>query len=253
MVKGTSTDIIISGTIAGLAEHTIGHVPRTVIDYKQFYHSRDINFYRVIYNQGGIPRFFKGIVPMLSGVSLAHVSLFTSLEYSKRYNQGIYSDTFFGVIGRVSHDIFMLPGDTIRMRSNITNGTTLDTIKNIYTNFGFKGFYRGFGTSLFMTIPTGVVEFGVHNHLERKFGSDGFQPLVTGLVTGISSSLVVSPLDTIKTCIQCDRVHGNNYNGFIDTIRKIHSKRGLTGFFRGSGLRCLQTTACFTVYDILSR
>lgn len=247
-----NNNVVISGTLAGIAEHTIGHVPRTVIDYKQFYHSGDINFYRVIYNQGGIPRFFKGIVPMLSGVSLAHVSLFSSLEYSKRYNN-IYSDTFFGILGRVSHDLFMIPGDTIRMRSNITNGTIIHTVKDIYRSFGFRGFYRGLGTSLLMTVPSGMVEFGVHNHLERKFGTDGFQPLLTGVLTGVSSSFVVTPLDTIKTCIQCDRVNGNNYNGFIDTISKIYSNRGLAGFFRGAGLRCIQTTACFTIYDLLSR
>jgi len=239
---------ILAGVVAGISEHTIGHIPRTIIDYKQFIHSSDINHYHLIYNQGGFPRFFKGIVPMLSGVSFAHVSLFTSLEYSKKMDS-VYFDILFGIIGRISHDFFMVPGDIIRMRSNITNQSTMNTVKDIYSTFGLRGFYKGSIPSFCMNVPSGIIEFTSHNYMERKFGNNGIQPLITGLVTGISSAVVCTPIDTVKTCMQCDRIGNNNYSDIQNTIRTIFKKRGILGFFRGLNLRILQTTVCFTIYD----
>jgi len=243
---------VLASTMAGITEHTIGHIPRTIIDYKQFTHSKDANHYLLLYNQGGIPRFFKGIVPMLSGVSFAHVALFSSLEYSKKY-ESFYSDFVFGIIGKVSHDLFMVPGDIIRLRSNITNKSSINTVKDIYSSFGLRGFYKGSVPNFCMNIPSGIIEFTCHNYLERKFGNNGIQPLITGLATGVSSTMISTPIDTIKTCMQCDGIGNNKYNNISDTIKVIYRKRGISGFFRGASLRCIQTTACFTIYDLMNK
>ena len=243
-----------SAIIAGISEHIIGHIPRTIIDYKQFVDHNNINFYKYIYNQGGFTRFFKGIVPMLSGVSLGHVVLFNSLELSKKYNT-VQTDILFGIAGRFGHDIFMTPGDIIRMRSNLTNTSTVTTIKEIYKNYGYRGYFKGLNTNLFMNIPSGIIEFSVHNYMERKYGSNHLQPLYTGITTGICSSIVTNPIDTIKTCLQSNDIKclntTSNYNNVKETIYNIYNNRGISGFFRGSGLRCLQTSLCFTIYDYM--
>ena len=238
---------------AGVAEHFVGMMPRTVIDYQQFVHKNNNDYYKLLYNQGGLRRFYKGAVPLMTGVTAAHIGLFQCLEIAKKKNDPI-ADIYYGAAGRLIHDLCIVPGDIIRMRSNLQNISTMETVKEIYKNFGIRGFYKGLTPSLAMNIPSGVVEFSVHNALERKFGTENY--IYTNLTTGFLSALVKNPIDTIKTCMQSDKIDCCNnkgeYRNIYQTATQIYERRGLIGFFRGFGLRSLQTTICFGVYDYLS-
>lgn len=238
---------------AGVAEHFVGIMPRTVIDYQQFVHKNNNDYYKLLYNQGGLKRFYKGALPMMTGVTAAHIGLFQCLEMAKKKNDPV-SDMLYGASGRLLHDLCIVPGDVIRMRSNLQNISTMDTIKEIYSKFGIKGFYRGLGPSLVMNVPSGIVEFSVHNMMERKYGKENY--IITNITTGILSAIVTNPIDTIKTCLQSDKINCCNnkgdYGNIYKTTLNIYEKRGLTGFFRGMWLRSIQTTICFGVYDYLS-
>ncbi|KAG5519135.1 hypothetical protein PMAC_002223 [Pneumocystis sp. 'macacae'] len=82
---------------------------------------------------------------------------------------------------------------------------------------------------------------------------------VSGALSGVFSSIVVCPLDVIKTRLQLrlntltvDRnIH--EYRGFFDTLSKIWNENGIRGFYRGLGplmIGYLPTWAIyFTIYE----
>ncbi|KAG4304140.1 hypothetical protein PORY_002504 [Pneumocystis oryctolagi] len=82
---------------------------------------------------------------------------------------------------------------------------------------------------------------------------------VSGALSGVFSSVVVCPLDVIKTKLQLKLNHSSSqkrvqeYKGFSDTLSKIWHENGIRGFYRGLEplmIGYLSTWAIyFTVYE----
>jgi len=240
---------IIYGSFVGVFEHFAGLAPRTVIDFKQYFHSNNDykNEIRKLNLKNNLSRLYKGSLPYLTGIGAGHAWMFSWLEASKKENKSKY-DALYGMIGRAGHDIFMLPGDTVRMNSNIKNISTREAFKDIYLKYGYRGFFKGLTPSLLMNLPTGAIEFTTMLYLQRNFGDDGLKPFLYGMVTGVASSIVTCPLDTIKTCRQMQQ--GNN---LYETYKNILTKRGWKGFFRGALLRSFQCSISYGTYEWLCK
>ena len=234
---------IIYGSFVGVFEHFAGLAPRTIIDYKQYFNSS--TEYQKRITKLNISNLYKGTYPYLTGIGFAHAWMFSFLEMSKKKGK---NEALYGMIGRCGHDIFMLPGDTIRMYSNINNISTRESIRSIYNKNGFRGFFKGLTPSILMNLPTGAIEFSTMLYLQKKYGNDGIKPFIYGTITGITSSIVTCPLDTIKTCRQMQK--GNN---IIDTYKYILYKRGWKGFFRGALLRSFQCCISYGTYEWLCK
>ena len=232
---------IIYGSFTGLFEHFVGVAPRTILDFKQYYnnptkHLSDIN----------LKKLYKGTVPYLSGVCFGHMSLFYFLEQSKKQKNSLM-DGLYGFIGKCSHDLFIVPGDTVRMRSNLKQISNKQSFTEIYNKYGVKGFFKGLGPAYSIGLLSGAIEFTTMMYLERKYGSDGLKPFLYGGITGICSSVITSPIDTIKTQIQMDQ----NIK-YSELIKKIYDERGMKGFFRGMFLRSFQCVLSYGTYEYLS-
>jgi hypothetical protein len=237
---------IYYGSFVGIFEHFVGLAPRTLIDYKQYYdsHLKLPHFKGPLVSN--IKSLYKGSLPYLSGISLSHIWLFSFLEMSK--SKDSLNQLLYGAIGKSGHDIFMLPGDTVRMYSNVTQVTAKEALKEIYKQNGIRGFFRGLTPSLLMNIPTGAIEFSTILYLEKMFGNEGLKPFLYGAITGIVSSVIISPLDTIKTFRQMQK--GKN---MVDIYNYILSNRGWKGFFRGVGLRSFQCCLSYGTYQWLTK
>lgn len=240
---------LIYGSFVGVFEHFAGLAPRTIIDFKQYIHCTNEykNEIEKMNIKNNIKRLYKGSLPYLSGIGISHIWLFYWLEKSKKENNFKY-DAVYGMIARSGHDLFMLPGDTIRMNSNIKNISTNEALKDIYYKYGYRGFFKGLTPSILMNLPTGAIEFSTMLYLKRTFGDEGIKPFFYGMLTGITSSIITCPLDTIKTCRQMQQ--GNN---IYETYKNILTKRGWKGFFRGSLLRSFQCSISYGTYEWLCK
>ena len=245
MFDSINKNPIIYGSLVGVFEHFAGLAPRTLIDYKQYFNHK--NDYQHKINNLNLKRLYKGTLPYLSGISFAHMWLFSCLELSKK-DKNILNSSLYGMVGLCGHDFFTLPGDTIRMNSNIHNLSTVTTIKLIYAKHGLKGFFKGMTPSLLMNLPKGAIEFTTMMYLEKLFGKDGAKPFLYGAITGVMSSIVTSPLDTIKTMRQMQKE-----TNLIDTYKYILNNRGWTGFFRGALLRSFQYCLSYGTYEWLTK
>ena len=235
---------LLFGSIAGMCEHLAVLPFRNQIDVKQFLSASQLDPKRT---------FTHGIAPTILGSGLAHIGLYACFHQSIRETDPSRI-LAWGALGSLSHLCFHIPGDTIRMRANILQCDTKTAIRHIYQTAGVRGFFAGIVPSLLMGLPAGIVEFLVINSIFQRFGQDGITPFVAGGIAGICSSLLVSPLDTIKTFIQLQGVP-SQYVGqhtFRQLIKYIYVTRSLRGFFRGMWLRAISSAIGYGTFGALA-
>ncbi|CAN4105177.1 unnamed protein product [Withania somnifera] len=126
-------------------------------------------------------------------------------------------------------------------------------------NEGYRGFYRGFGTSLTGTIPARALYMGALELTKNSVGSAtvqlGFSEATSsaianaaaGLSAAMAAQLVWTPVDVVSQRLMvqgsgnsnCGVVGLKNYSGGIDAFRKIVCSDGLRGLYRGFGISIL--------------
>jgi hypothetical protein len=86
----------------------------------------------------------------------------------------------------------------------------------------------------------------------RKIRKSNFDLLVDnalpGLVGGVTSSLITSPIDTVKTRIQTKSLVYTSMNA---ELLKIYQKEGLNGWFLGWKLRIMKSASHSVLYLVL--
>jgi len=254
--------IIISGTSAGLIEHYTGYIPRTILDHnqvdKKFFKS-NYEIIKKIYSENGIRNFYRGGIPMFGCISISHAWLFYFYEKHKE-STSTTNSLLYSSIARMGHDIFMIPGDTIRMRNNISGMGNIQTIKDIYKNQKLMGFFKSSPITLIMNIPSGIIEFFVLKSCINQFGSDNYKVFGYGALAGIMGSIITNPLDIIKTRIQTQGIVNKYsninypfYKSQFDLFKNVFNERGIRGLFRGSLLRSFQGGICYGSYELISK
>ncbi|KAK9274175.1 hypothetical protein L1049_018989 [Liquidambar formosana] len=125
---------------------------------------------------------------------------------------------------------------------------------------GFRGFYRGFGTSLMGTIPARALYMTALEVTKSSVGSATFRlgfsdaTAVTianaagGLSSAMAAQLVWTPIDVVSQRLMVQgsknnpiipNVGSRKYSGGIDAFRKILCSDGLRGLYRGFGISIL--------------
>lgn len=128
---------------------------------------------------------------------------------------------------------------------------------------GFRGFYKGFGTSLMGTIParalymtalevtksnvgTAFVELGFSDNTATAVAS-----AAAGVASAMSAQLVWTPIDVVSQRLMvqgsCNsggksilsNLNSENYRNGFDVFRKILCADGPRGFYRGFGISIL--------------
>ncbi|KAK1418328.1 hypothetical protein QVD17_27471 [Tagetes erecta] len=127
---------------------------------------------------------------------------------------------------------------------------------SILKHDGFKGFYRGFGTSLMGTIPARSLYMGA---LEMTKSSVGFATVklgfseakgaaianaAAGVSAAMAAQMVWTPIDVVSQRLMVQGGQNGScfkykYNGGIDAFRKIVHTDGIRGLYRGFGISIL--------------
>lgn len=130
---------------------------------------------------------------------------------------------------------------------------------SILQHEGFRGFYRGFGTSLMGTIPARALYMGALEMTKSNVGcvtvKMGFSEAkaaaianaAAGLSAAMAAQLVWTPIDVVSQRLMVQGGNGGHtsglsavrYNGGIDAFRKIIQTDGVRGLYRGFGISIL--------------
>lgn len=159
----------------------------------------------------------------------------------------------------------LYPVVVLKTRQQVAAQSQVSCIKTAFSivrHEGFRGLYRGFGTSLMGTIPARALYMAALEVTKSKVGTATIRlgipeptaaaiaNAAAGLSAAMAAQLVWTPIDVVsqRLMVQGGLHHHNNnkktavnckYLGGIDAFRKILNTDGPRGLYRGFGISIL--------------
>ncbi|KAL4202222.1 hypothetical protein AMTRI_Chr02g220010 [Amborella trichopoda] len=249
--------------------------------------------FRDILRKDGIPGIFRGFGTSAIGSLPGRVLCLTAFEVSKdsvlKYTEDsdmpeatriAMANGVAGMISNIVSCVYFVPLDVICQRLMVQGlpGMTVykgpfDVIPKVLATEGFRGLYRGFGMAVVTYSPVSALWWGSYGAAQHAiwrglgYGDETEQKpshleMVTvqaaaGTMAGACSSLITTPLDTIKTRLQVMDDYGEGRPTVLKTARNLLKEDGWKGFYRGFGPRFLNMslwgTSMIVTYELIKR
>ncbi|PHU16235.1 hypothetical protein BC332_17440 [Capsicum chinense] len=270
---------MVAGSIAGTVEHMAMFPVDTIKTQMQALGTCPLRSASIrtalggILKSEGLPGLYRGIGAMGLGAGPAHAVYFSVYEScKKRFSGGNPNNSaahaISGVFATVASDAVFTPMDTVKQRLQLSESPykgVFDCVKRVLKEEGFKAFYASYKTTVLMNAPYTAVHFATYE--AAKLGLMGFSPesasderlivhATAGAAAGASAAIVTTPLDVIKTQLQCQGICGCDRfkSGSIgDVFRIIVKKDGYRGLMRGWMPRMLfhapAAAICWSTYE----
>ncbi|PON78002.1 Mitochondrial carrier protein [Parasponia andersonii] len=270
---------MIAGSIAGSVEHMAMYPVDTVKTHVQALGSCPIKSVGVrealksILRSEGPIGLYRGIGAMGLGAGPAHAVYFSVYEISKEFFSGgnpnnSAAHALSGVFATVASDAVFTPMDMVKQRLQLTNSPykgVWDCLRTVLREEGIRAFYASYRTTVLMNAPFTAVHFATYEAAKRGLmeispESVNDERLVVhataGAAAGALAAAVTTPLDVVKTQLQCQGVCGCDRfkSGSIrDVIKTILEKDGYKGLIRGWAPRILfhapAAAICWSTYE----
>ncbi|XP_057984020.1 uncharacterized protein LOC131168536 [Malania oleifera] len=216
---------------------------------------------------------YRGIAAMALGAGPAHAVYFSVYEFCKSaLSAGNSSNSAAhaasGVFATVASDAVFTPMDMVKQRLQLRSSPyrgVMDCVKRVLMEEGFQAFYASYRTTVIMNAPFTAVHFATYEAAKRGLmevspESANDETLVVhataGAAAGALASVVTTPLDVVKTQLQCQGVcgcHRFSSSSIGDVIQTIVKNDGYRGLMRGSVPRMLfhapAAAICWSTYE----
>lgn len=130
------------------------------------------------------------------------------------------------------------PIDRIKIFMQVSQQDTkiISLTRSLIQQDGFLGLFRGNGTNTLKIMPETATKMFAFDRFKRWCSSDPENPktfdrFVAGGLAGLTAATLIYPMDLAKTKLALS--HGNQYNGFVDCIRRVYRSEGFFGLYRG--------------------
>lgn len=257
-----------------------------------FSHLSGFSVFRHIIRRDGIRGIFRGFGTSAIGSLPGRVLALTTLEMSKdmtlKYTQDLDMPETTriavanGVAGMVSNIscVYFVPLEVICQRlmvqglpGTIACNGPFDVARKVIKAEGLRGLYRGFGLTIITQSPAAALWWGAYGAAQhtiwRSLGyaddleykpSNVDMALVqatAGVVAGSFSSVITTPVDTVKTRLQVIDDYGIGRPSVLKTAKALFKEDGWKGFYRGFGPRFLNMsfygTTMIVTYELIKR
>jgi solute carrier family 25 protein 44 len=187
-----------------------------------------------------------------------------------------------GATASLAGQLIAVPVDVISQRQMIDKGTSgLRIARDIVAKRGFIGLYQGLGASILTFGPSSALWWSAYGAYQSLLWSwvdryRGVQhasmhdavrsereivcvQVLSGIVTGCTTSFLTNPLDVVKTRVQTRDVGSTRESEgtWRGTARALYAREGMRGFFRGVLPRMASAsvwgTTMVNAYEILKR
>ncbi|XP_027338268.1 solute carrier family 25 member 44-like [Abrus precatorius] len=254
-------------------------------------HVPGISVFTHILRSDGIHGIFRGFATSAIGSMPGRVIALTSLEMSKdimlKHTQGCHipeasrvalANGVAGMFSNLLSCVYFVPLDVVCQRLMVQGlpGTTycrgpFDVVRKVVKTEGFRGLYRGFGLTAVTQSPASALWWGSYAAAQhiiwRSLGyKDDMEnkpshvEMVTvqataGMVAGACSSVITTPIDTVKTRLQVMDNYGSGRPSVMKTAKTLLKEDGWWGFYRGFGPRFLNMslygTTMIVTYELI--
>ncbi|KAL7496251.1 hypothetical protein ACHAWT_004472 [Skeletonema menzelii] len=162
-----------------------------------------------------------------------------------------FSGGIAGGMAAVSSQAIIVPMDVISQKLMVMEdsvyrqkGSAVNVMKAIIAREGYGGLFRGFGLSLFTSLPAGTIWWasyaGVKDQLNHYadpnypmeipvIARQGFVQVTSAFSAAIAASILTQPLDTIKTRMQV----ANGKPVFFSPVSVAKELASTSGLFKG--------------------
>lgn len=218
---------MIAGSVAGSVEHMAMFPVDTVKTHMQALGSCPIKSVGVrqavqsILKSEGAAGLYRGIWAMGLGAGPAHAVYFSVYEICKKSfsggnpnNPAAYAVS--GVFATVASDAVFTPMDMVKQRLQLGKHSpykgVFDCVKRVLRDEGIGAFYASYKTTVLMNAPFTAVHFTTYEAAKRGLmeispeSADDEQLVVhatAGAVAGALAAALTTPLDVVKTQLQC--------------------------------------------------
>ncbi|XP_020581866.1 mitoferrin-like isoform X2 [Phalaenopsis equestris] len=214
-----------AGSVAGVVEHT-AMFPVDTLKTRIQTHSLPCkpspglrHAFRSLIRVDGFLGLYRGITAMGLGAGPAHAAYFSVYEISKRllltedHPNNPAAHATAGVLATVASDAVFTPMDTVKQRLQVGSSPyrgVADCVRRVLKEEGFRAFYASYRTTVLMNAPFTAVHFATYEAAKRGLmeispeNTDDERFLLhAGAAAGALAAAVTTPLDVVKTQLQC--------------------------------------------------
>ncbi|WOL00658.1 mitoferrin-like [Canna indica] len=270
---------MVAGSIAGLVEHT-AMFPVDTLKTRMQAGSPPCQpplglrqVLRGILATEGPLGLYRGVGAMSLGAGPAHAVYFSVYELSKEsLSRGNPNNPFAhaasGVLATVASDAVFTPMDTVKQRLQLKSSPykgVADCVTRVLRGEGIRAFFASYKTTVLMNAPYTAVHFATYEAAKRglmeispESASDERVVVhaTAGAAAGALAAALTTPLDVVKTQLQCQGVCGCDRFSSSSTgevIRAIIRRDGYAGLLRGWKPRMLfhapAAAICWSTYE----
>lgn len=198
---------------------------------------------RRLYNDGGIPRFYRGLVPALCMMPLSRFGDIFSNEVAREFLAESYPAwivTMFASSMAASWRILITPADTVKTMMQVHGSEGITHLKNKVSKLGPSALYEGAMGASAATWMGHYPWFFTHNFLEaycvrnqildahlkhQNSTRKNVRRALVGLISSLVSDLCSNAIRVLKTYKQTSL----EPIGYAEAAARIIEKDGLTG------------------------
>ncbi|KAI4353448.1 hypothetical protein L6164_002397 [Bauhinia variegata] len=271
---------MIAGSIAGLVEH-MAMFPVDTLKTRMQVLSGSCSVQPIGVRQAlgsilkleGAAGLYRGIGAMGLGAGPAHAVYFSVYEFCKEALSGgdpnnSAAHAVSGVCATLTSDAVFTPMDMVKQRLQLKGSPyrgVVDCVRRVLMEEGMGAFYASYRTTVVMNAPFTAVQFATYEAVKRALmevspESAEEERLVVhataGAAAGALAAAVTTPLDVVKTQLQCQGVCGCDKFSSSSTghvIQTVIRKDGYRGLMRGYVPRVLfhapAAAICWSTYE----
>ncbi|ODQ52188.1 mitochondrial carrier [Saitoella complicata NRRL Y-17804] len=278
----------LAGTCGGIAQVLVGQPFDTVKVRLQTQprtgglYTGAIDCVQKTFKAEGFGGFYKGTATPLVGVGLCVSVQFAVFEHMKRVfrerngGEGLSGGQFYiaGAAAGIANSALACPIEHVRIRLQTQTATNalyngpIDCIKKIYSSYGIRGIFKGYGPTFireghgmgaYFLAYEALVNSDMSKNSITRDQIPAYRLCLYGAGAGYAMWFTSYPIDVIKSRLQTDGFAGEakKYLSGRDCLRKTWKGEGMGGFWRGFGPTVVRAApvnaATFLVFEAAMR
>lgn len=219
---------------------------RTTMNYQYRHGTSTTVALKTLYKEGGIPRFYKGIVPALfqgplsrfgdTAANAGVIHLLNTMDATKDLHVSV--KTLCASIGAASWRIFLMPIDTLKTTMQVEGKNGLSILASKFKARGIPVLYHGSLAASGATLVGHFPWFFTYNYLDETLPKPDtlVQKLGRSALMGFTASFVS---DTCSNSIRVVKTTKQTHHlpiTYPEAVRQVIAADGIIGLF-GRGLR----------------
>lgn len=219
---------------------------RTTVNYQYRYGVNMRTAFQTLYQQGGIPRFYKGVGPALLQGPLSRfgdtfantgvVSTLNSYEYTN--SLPAWSKSILASVGAASFRIFLMPIDTLKTTMQVQGSNGISNLKMKLHKNGPSVLFHGSIASAGATFVGHYPWFATFNTLQELIpkGDSTLSNFGRNAFIGFTSTCVSDTLTNSIRVVKVYKQSSTEIISYTNTIKNIVNENGIGSLF-GRGLK----------------